>query len=94
MEVYEKAGAEPIAWEDQEMLPEDQTGYRALAARLKFLAVDMPNLLLCGAKHFSPGGKFQKSTPSRKWARTIGNPDSNNRIISKCRILEINYNDF
>ena len=44
MEVYEKSGEESIAWEDQEMLPDDQTRYRALAARLKFLAVDRPDL--------------------------------------------------
>ena len=45
MEGYEKAGEESIAWEDQEMLPEDQTRYRALAARLNFLAVDKPDLI-------------------------------------------------
>ena len=45
MEVHEKGGEESIAWEDQEMLPDDQTRYRALAARLNFLAVDRPDLL-------------------------------------------------
>ena len=45
MEVHEKSGEESIAWEDQEMLPEDQSRYRALAARLIFLAVDRPDLL-------------------------------------------------
>ena len=32
MEVFQKSGEESIAWEDQEMLPEDQTRYEALAA--------------------------------------------------------------
>ena len=45
MEVYEKSGEESLAWEDQEMRPEDQTRYRALAARLNFLAVDKPDRL-------------------------------------------------
>ena len=45
MEVYDKSGEESISWEDQEMLPEDQTRYRAQAARLNFLAVDRPDLL-------------------------------------------------
>ena len=36
MEVYEKSGEESIAWEDQMMLPDDQTRYSALAARLNF----------------------------------------------------------
>ena len=43
MEVYEKKGEESVAWEEQAMLPEDQTRYRALAARLNFLAVDRPD---------------------------------------------------
>ena len=45
MEVYEKSGEESIAWEDQEMLPDDQNRYRAVAARLNFLAVDRADLL-------------------------------------------------
>ena len=45
MEVYGNSGEESIAWEDQEMLPDDQTRYRALSARLNFLAVDRPDLL-------------------------------------------------
>ena len=45
MEVYEKSGEESTVWEDQEVLPDDQTRYRALAARLSFLAVDRPYLL-------------------------------------------------
>ena len=45
IKVYVKSGEESIAWEDQEMLPDDQTLYRALAARLNFLAVDRPDLL-------------------------------------------------
>ena len=52
MEVYEKSGEESIAWEDQEMLPDDQTCYSALAARLNFLAVDRPDLLYA-AKEWS-----------------------------------------
>ena len=44
MKVYEKKGEESIAWEDQEMFPEDQTRYRALAARLNFVVVDRPDL--------------------------------------------------
>ena len=45
MEVYENAGEESIAWEDQEMLSEDQTRYRALATQLNFLAVGRPDVL-------------------------------------------------
>ena len=44
-EVYEKSGEESIAWEDHEMLPDDQNRYRAVAARLNFLAVDRADLL-------------------------------------------------
>ena len=61
MEVYEKSGEEWIAWEDQEMLSEDQTRCRALAARPNFLAVDMPDLLYA-AKEFSR----QMSEPRNK----------------------------
>ena len=45
MEVHEKPGEESIAWEDQEMLPEDQTRYKALAARFDVLVADRPDLL-------------------------------------------------
>ena len=45
LEVYEKKGEESVDWEDQAMAPEEQARYRALAARLNFLAVDRPDLL-------------------------------------------------
>ena len=45
LEVYEKEGEESVGWDEQEMIPEDQTRYRALAARLNFLVVDQPDLL-------------------------------------------------
>ena len=45
LEVYEKKGEEPVDWEEQAMASEDQTRYRALAARLNFLAVDRPDFL-------------------------------------------------
>ena len=61
MEVYEKEGEESMAWKDQEMLPEDQTRYRALAARLNFLAVDRPDLLhaakMCSRRMSKPRNK-------------------------------------
>ena len=45
LEVCEKKGRELIDWDDQAMVPEEQTRYRALAARLNFLSVDRPALL-------------------------------------------------
>ena len=45
MEVYDKKGEASVTWDEQDMIPEDQTRYRALAARLNFLAVDRPDLL-------------------------------------------------
>ena len=43
IEVYEKKGKASETWDEQDMIPEDQTRYRALAARLNFLAVDRPD---------------------------------------------------
>ena len=45
LEVPERKGEESVDWEEQDMAPEDQTRYRALAARLNFLAVDRPDFL-------------------------------------------------
>ena len=58
LEVHEKKGEELIDWDDQAMAPEEQTCYRALAARLNFLAVDRPDLLYavkeCSRRMSSP----------------------------------------
>ena len=45
LEVYEKKGEAFQTWDEQDMISEDRTMYRALAARLNFLAVDRPDLL-------------------------------------------------
>ena len=51
-------GEESIDWDDQSKAPEEQTRYRALAARLNFLAVDRPDLLYaakeCARRMSSP----------------------------------------
>ena len=65
MEVYEKSGEESIAWEDQEMLPDNQTRHRALVARLNLLAVDGPDLLYaanqCSRRMSKPTNKEWES---------------------------------
>ena len=45
LEVYQSKDEVAQSWEEQDMAPGEQTRYRALAARLNFLAVDRPDLL-------------------------------------------------
>ena len=45
MEVYDKKGEAPVNWDEQDMIPEDQTRYHALPARLNLVAVGRPDLL-------------------------------------------------
>ena len=44
MEIYGQKDEVATEWEEQAMAPEEQTRYRAIAARLNFLAVDRPDL--------------------------------------------------
>ena len=65
MEAYEKKAEASETWDEQEMIPEDQTKYRALAARLNFLAVDQPDLLYaakeCSRKMSKPRNKDREA---------------------------------
>ena len=58
LEVYEKKGEESIDWDNQAIVPEEQTRYHGLAARLNVLAVDRPDLLYaaqgCSKRMSSP----------------------------------------
>jgi len=63
LEVYEKKGEELIDWDDQAMAPEEQTRYRALAARLNFVAVDRQDLLYPGKEC----SRRMSSSRNRDW---------------------------
>ena len=55
MEVYEKKDEVSETRDKQDMIPEDQTKYRDLAALLNFLDVDRPDLLYAAKEFLTEG---------------------------------------